>query len=350
MTAGITAGMRSFQAIFGALPMLSHRALWFLLLLGVGFLLAGPVAAQERPVIEGSIKYQPPAGDEAVDERFRLPAHEFVYQQKPIAGETDELSLWTVTFPSPVTTPHENNNTVHCEYFLPKHDKAVPGVIVLHILGGDFNLSRLFCAGLAEKGVAALFLKMPYYGPRREAGIKRRMISPDPRETVASMTQAILDIRRATAFLAAQKEIDPNRLGIFGISLGGITGSLALTAEPRLQNACFLLAGGDLGKVAWESKELEKVRQQWIDGGGDERTFRDTLGVIDPVRYAPNARGRRILMLNAKEDEVIPKECTIALWEAFGKPDICWYDGGHYSVAKHLFDALRKTSTFFAAE
>lgn len=295
-----------------------------------------------------TVVYVPPKGEESVDRRFRLPRHEFAYTQKPVGGATERLSLWTVTFPSPVTTPHENNNTVHCEYFLPKSDKPVPGVIVLHILGGDFNLSRLFCAALAEKGVAALFLKMPYYGPRQQPGVKRRMISPDPRETVEGMTQAVLDIRRATALLAAQKEIDPERLGIFGISLGGITGSLALTAEPRLQNACFLLAGGDVGRVAWESKELAKVRQQWIDQGGDEQGFRDVLSVIDPVRYGKNVRGRRILMLNAKSDEVIPKECTLALWEAFGKPEIRWYEGDHYSVARHMLDALRRTSAFFA--
>lgn len=296
----------------------------------------------------GTITYSPPVGEDDVAERFRLAKHEFAYQQKPIGGATDQLSLWTVTFPSPVTTPHEANNTVHCEYFLPKSDKPVPAVIVLHILGGDFQLSRLFCAGFAEKGVAALFLKMPYYGPRRQPGEKRRMISPDPHETVEGMTQAVLDIRRATAFLAAQAEVDPERIGIFGISLGGITGSLAMTAEPRLKNACFLLAGGDLAKVAWESKELEKVRQHWIAGGGDENGFRDVLGVIDPVRYGKNVAGRRILMLNAKTDEVIPKSCTESLWQAFGKPEIIWYDGGHYSVARHLLDALRRSSTFFA--
>lgn len=285
-----------------------------------------------------------------IEPRFRLQQSEFSFEQKPIGGATDELSLWTVTFPSPVTTPHAQNNTVHCEYFLPASEKPVPAVIVLHILGGDFNLSRLFCAALAEKGVAALFLKMPYYGPRAQAGVKRKMISPDPHETVEGMTQAILDIRRATTFLGAQKEIDPDRLGVFGISLGGITGSLALTAEPKLKNACFLLAGGDLGKVAWQSKELAKVRQKWVDGGGDEAGFREVLGVIDPIRYGENVAGKRILMLNATDDEVIPKECTVSLWEAFQKPEIHWYDGGHYSVVRHLLDAMRRTSTFFAEE
>lgn len=301
------------------------------------------------PPRTGTIDYAPPPGEERVDKRFRLDKHAFEFQQKPIGAATDELSLWTVTFPSPVQTPHEQNNTVHCEYFLPKSEQPVPAVVVLHILGGDFNLSRLFCAGLAEKGVAALFLKMPYYGPRQQPGVERRMISPDPHETVKGMTQAILDIRRATAFLAAQKEVDAKRLGVFGISLGGITGALAATAEPRLQNVCLLLAGGDLGKVAWESKELAKVRQKWIDSGKGEAEFREILSAIDPIRYGENARGRRILMLNAKEDEVIPKVCTESLWKSFGEPDIVWYDGGHYSVVKHIFDALHKTSTFFAA-
>jgi dienelactone hydrolase len=344
------AGMASLITNYGKCHYLAGPFGGFACFLGVA--IVGCFASVSQGADDGSIRgkvaYVPTAAEAAVDARFRLEKHGFDFVQKPIGSATKELSLWTVTFPSAVTTPHENNNTVYCEYFLPQSDKPVPAVIVLHILGGDFNLSRLFCAGLAEKGVAALFLKMPYYGPRQQPGVKRRMISPDPQETVEGMTQAILDIRRATAFLATQKEIDSERLGVFGISLGGITGSLALTAEPRLKNGCFLLAGGDLGKVAWRSKELAKIREQWIAKGGNEQGFRDVLTVIDPVRYAKNVRGRRILMLNAKTDEVIPKECTESLWEAFGKPDIVWYEGGHYSVAVYLLDALRRTSTFFA--
>jgi hypothetical protein len=66
---------------------------------------------------------------------------------------------------------------------------------VLHILGGDFELSRLFCRSLATRGCAALFVKMPYYGPRREKGVAARMVSSDARETVRGMIQAVKDIR-----------------------------------------------------------------------------------------------------------------------------------------------------------
>ncbi len=324
------------------------RSLALVLLGWSCFVVTNAAADGLPPTKQGTVKYAPPRGDDQIDKRFRLEAHEFAFEQKPLAPATDQISLWTVTFPSPVVSPHENNNTVHCELYLPKKDEPVPGVIVLHILGGDFNLSRLFCAALAEKGVAAMFLKMPYYGPRQQPGVMRRMISPNPEETVEGMTQAILDIRRATAFLETQKEIDPKRLGIFGISLGGITGALATTAEPRLQNCCYLLAGGDLGKVVLESKELEKIRKELKFTADDEEKFRAVLDAIDPVRYAGSVKGKRILMLNAKSDEIIPKACTESLWVAFGKPEIVWYDGGHYSVARHLLDAMRRTTDFFA--
>jgi len=248
-----------------------------------------------------------------------------------------------------VVTDCPENNTIHCEYYRPNVSGKVPGVVVLHILGGDFPLARVFANSIAQRGVAALFLKMPYYGPRRPANSSRRMISQDPRETVERMTQAILDIRQGAAWLTSREEINGDQLGVFGISLGGITGALALTAEPRLKNGCLILAGGGMGEIAWESTELNGVREVWLSKGRSKEEFFQVLQPIDPVTYAAGVRDRRILMLNAKEDEVVPKQCTETLWRAFGEPPIVWYDGGHYSVARHILDAMKRTQDFFAA-
>lgn len=304
----------------------------------------------DAEVASGVIQYEPPKDESAVPARFRLPAHAFAYEESLLGQMTEDLAISLITFPSPVVTTEENNNTVHCEYYRPLHaskSDPAPGVVVLHILGGDFELARLFCNAMAHRGTAALFLIMPYYGPRRQPDSPRRMISPDPRETVEGMTQAVLDIRQAIAWLGDRPEVDENNLGVFGISLGGITGALAMTAEPRIQNACLLLAGGDVGKVAWESRELEKVRRQWLERGGSKEEFLGLMKEVDPSSYAANARGRRILMLNAKEDEVVPPACTVSLWKGFGEPEIVWYDGGHYSVARHIFSALGRTTRFF---
>jgi len=300
--------------------------------------------------MSGEVKYLPPENETGIPDRFKLAAHSFSYKGTRFPLESKTLEIWEVTFPSPVKTASEINNTVHCEYYRPKglaEGKKAPGVVVLHILGGDFQLSRLFCNNLAQRGVAALFLKMPYYGPRRDPASPRRMISPKPEETVEGMTQAILDIRRGAAWLGAREEVNPDELGIFGISLGGITGALAATAEPRLKNVCLLLAGGDLGKVVIESKDIEKYKKEF-GKLPDKDEFLSKLQVIDPVTYGANVKGRRILMMNAKDDEIIPKACTESLWKSFGEPPIHWYTGGHYSVAWHMLDALGKTGEFFA--
>lgn len=313
-------------------------------LLAAFCLLGAPARAAER---QGEVRFEPGPDESRIPEMFRLAAGSFSFQQRPIKTVATGYNVWELTFPSPVKTPFVENNTVHCEYFRPHSSGKHPAVIVLHILGGDFDLSRLFARQLAGEGVAALFLKLPYYGPRRPSGARVRMVSEDPRQTVAGMRQGILDIRRAVCWLAAQEEIDDRQLGIFGISLGGITSALALTAEPRLSSGCLMLAGGDVAQVAWDNPELTKLRQRWSDQGGTKEDFLALWRTIDPVTYAELARGKRILMLNARHDEVIPPKCTESLWHALGEPEIVWYDAGHYSALRFIFDGLGRVTRFF---
>jgi cephalosporin-C deacetylase-like acetyl esterase len=319
------------------------------LLFSVVMLSAAPLFADETsPQPErGTIRFEPLPNAQPGPESFALTSHEFPYELLPRTIDSDRFQAADVTFPSPVKTPHERNNTVHAEYYRPKQEGKRPAVIVLHILGGDFTLSRLFCHSLNQSGTAALFVKMPYYGPRREPGVRRRMIAEDPQETVEGMTQAVLDIRRAAAFLASRDEIDPEQIGILGVSLGGITAALAAEAEPRINNVCLLLAGGDFPRIAAESREFAKQREAFKRSGKDGDEFNRIIRQIDPLRYAELLKNRRMLMLNAKDDEVIPPACTHALWEAAGKPEIVWLDGGHYSVIRHLPAALHRANRFF---
>lgn len=284
--------------------------------------------------------------EDTVPQLFRLPSDEYLVQMQEVKIASPTIELWDVHFPSPIQSPVPQNNTVHTEYYRPRGKGKHPAVIVLHILGGDFALARLFANCFAQQGIAALFLKMPYYGPRR-GDSPRRMISTDPQQTVEGMTQAIGDIRRATHWLASREEIDADKLGVFGISLGGITGALALGIESRLQRGCLLLAGGDIGQVAWEAKMAAAARREWEAQGKTKAEFLKILEPIDPVRYAERAKGKQILMLNALSDEVIPKACTESLWQSFGKPKIEWFSGGHYSVAVHLPRALGKAAVHF---
>ena len=315
-------------------------------------LVAGPIAsplfaASLPPPVRGVVRFEPDVGPPIAAPPFQLAAHEFAFRQTFRPSDAPNLELSDIEFPSPVRTDFECNNTVHCEYFRPHEAGRRPAVVVLHILGGDFPLARLFCRSLAARGTAALFVKMPYYGPRRPVGVRKRMISEDPRETVAGMTQAVLDVRRATAWLAARDEIDPQRLGIFGISLGGITAALAASQEPRLTNVCLMPAGGELSRALSQTGEGSAARRKWIAAGRTGEQFDDLLRSVDPAAYAAPVAGRRVLLINAAHDEVIPPACTESLREKLGRPPIVWYDAGHYSAVRFLFDGLYEATRFF---
>ncbi|WP_166826392.1 alpha/beta hydrolase family protein [Thalassoroseus pseudoceratinae] len=301
----------------------------------------------------GTVVEKPAKNEEtAVPDRYRIQESEFKYET-----EFDRMSgpvrISKVRFPSPITTEVKVNNTVHGDYFQPAGEGPFPGVVMLHILGGEFPLSQSISNGLARRGIAVLFIRLPYYGERRDPKIRRRLISPDIEETVEGMRQAILDIRRAGAWLRSRPEVDANRLGITGISLGGIMTSLAAQAEPRFQNVAIYLAGGGLPAAIWDHPDpkLRKLRENWEAKGLDREAFLKQAAPADPLTYADRLKNRRVLMVAAKHDEVIPPKCADLLHQAIGShAELVWLESGHISAALFLYSELERLVNFFNAD
>jgi dienelactone hydrolase len=297
----------------------------------------------------GEATFRPTAEEANVPAAFRLDAATFPFEMESLR-ETPTYRVSAVRFPSPIVTPDVENNTVHAEYFQPTAPGKRPAVVVLHILGADFALSRYLAARLADRGVAALFLKLPYYGERRPQGADKRFLSADIERSVLSMQQGVCDVRRASAWLAARPEVDATKLGITGISLGGIVSALAAAVDPALNTTALMLAGGDLANVLWEMPEGAKYRQLWIDSGRTKADLQALTLPFDPVTYAGRLKGKRVFMVAGNVDEVVPPASALALWNAAGKPPIRWMDCGHYSAAGYLLPAMREVVEFFAED
>src|SRR5207253_127613 len=105
----------------------------------------------DRPVEKGTVSFKPRGDQEDIPEKYRLAAHDFEYQLKFVRELPDiGVEVFEVTFPSPVKSPHVENNTVYAEYYRPKKKGPIPCVIVLDITGGDQSLSRLIARHLAQ--------------------------------------------------------------------------------------------------------------------------------------------------------------------------------------------------------
>jgi dienelactone hydrolase len=304
------------------------------------------------PISEkGDITFQPAPFESSVPRQFQLDAAVFAYELEPVMS-APKYTVSKLRFPSPIETPDAENNVVHAEYFAPLgFGPKRPAVIVLHILGADFPLSRYMSARLADRGVAALFVKLPYYGERRPGGEgqrTKRFLSADIERSVKSMRQAVVDVRRAAVWLAARPDVDLERIGVAGISLGGIVSALAAAIDPAIREGAFLLAGGDLATILWQMPEAAPYRKQWIAAGRSKEDLKTLTDPFDPLSYAERLKGKRLMMIAGRVDEVVPPASTLLLWQAAGRPSIHWCDCGHYSAVGYLLPGIRQTVDFFA--
>jgi len=290
------------------------------------------------------------ANESDIPEYYRISGDSFNWVREPFGGGNG-LDRFNVRFPSPLVTQTPENNTVYGELFRPAGTAKVPCVIVLHIAGGDFPLARFMASTLAHRGVAALFIKLPYYGERRPAGGRVRLLSADLERGLNGMRQGVLDLRRACDWIATQPDLDADRCGVMGVSLGAIVGGLASAIEPRLSHACLIMGAAELEHILYESKErqAQSLLKQWTAFGGTREVLRALVKPVDVATYAARLRQRNILMFTATCDETVPPKCGSALWVAAGKPRNICYDCGHYTMAWRLPSILKQSTDFFVA-
>ena len=100
----------------------------------------------------------------------------------------------------------------------------------------------------------------------------------------------------------------------------------------------------------WEMPEAARYRELWVASGRTKGDLIALTAPLDPLTYASGLRGKRVLMMAGRVDEVIPPWAASALWEKAGRPPIRWFDCGHYSAAGYLPSAMREAVEFFAAE
>ncbi|MBN1589593.1 MAG: prolyl oligopeptidase family serine peptidase [Pirellulales bacterium] len=283
----------------------------------------------------------------------------FDYTMK-LAADRDAYRVYRLTYPSPVVTPVAANNTIPADYYLPKGiapgDPKRPAVVCLHILNGNFELVQMICSSLASRGVPAVMFKLPYYGERSLPGGRRALLSK-PELFLTALPQGVEDARRTVDLLASREEVDSQRIGVAGISLGGLLGATAAARDPRLNRAALILAGGDLAQIIDTASEARDLKRFLATLGPERRReFDRVIASMDPLNHAAALRERaqrgHVLMFNGTDDRVIPKVCAEKLAAALGISDrVEWLEGlGHYTAMAALPQILSTTVDFFAQD
>jgi dienelactone hydrolase len=155
-----------------------------------------------------------------------------------------------------------------------------------------------------------------------------------------------MDIRRARQMLETFPEVDRHCIGLVGLSWGAIVGSLAAGVDGKFDKCVFILGGGNLADVIWDSPAASDVKERLLRSGETLPMLQDELKCVEPTQYAARVDPSKALMLNVKDDDWVPRSATTALWEAMGKPEIKWYPGSHLGAALFLHAMVNKAAEF----
>ena len=169
---------------------------------------------------------------------------------------------------------------------------------------GHVGLCRL----LNRFGISALRLSLPYHDARMPPELTRAdyIVSANVGRTAQVCRQAVLDARRAIAWLHAQGY---ESIGILGTSLGSCLAMLTTAHEPLIKAAALNHISPYFADVVWDGLSTMHVRET-LEGNVTLDELRRMWLPISPLPILERVRGREILLVYALYDLTFPVDLS----------------------------------------
>ena len=225
-------------------------------------------------------------------------------------------------------------------------DKKVPLVILIPPVGGINPLDTQTAKTLCNNNIAALIVANDFANVEYQAEIELLPVE-DHQETYYRITAAV---KAAIAQVDEDPNLDSEKIGLFGVSLGGILSSFVMAAQERIAAGYFVVAGGDVPDILAHSAQdkIAKIRRRRMQAEGFstadeyEMYLRQHLQ-IDPIDISTTMLPETLRMVIAGKDKNVPTSNQWALHVAFGEPDIDFVDKNHLqTILNTLFSSSKR--------
>ncbi|MCK0144822.1 acetylxylan esterase [Arenibacter sp. F26102] len=222
------------------------------------------------------------------------------------------------------TLYHVSYNSVHDKNVtgllsVPKIGTSpLPVIILMHGLGDNKSVDYVAYGNdlFLKNGYTVLRIDFSQHGERKNDVYDFNLTGTYKNWSRDIISQTVFDLRRAVDFIETREGLDAQRIGYYGISLGGITGTIFCGVDKRIKVPIVALAGGQLN-LLYEKEALSKKAK-------------DFVSIIEPLNFVKEITPRPFLMLNAKNDEIVPPLMSTLLFNAANEPkEIIWYDAKH---------------------
>jgi hypothetical protein len=203
----------------------------------------------------------------------------------------------------PITFKVAEQQVVGMLHLPEERGSRVPAVACFHGWTGNKAESHrifvTFARMLAYAGIAVL--RIDFRGSGDSEGDFSSM----------TVTGELEDARAAVRFLQERSEIDPERIGVVGLSMGGLVAALLLGEDDDLKAGVLWSAVSNMNAAAERKQppgsEEAFARAGYLDMGGwlVGQEFVNELPKLKPLEVIRHT-GAPILIIHGDEDEVVP--------------------------------------------
>ena len=202
----------------------------------------------------------------------------------------------------------------------------LPAVVFLHGAGGNREEQLGTAVKLAKRGAVALTITAPSGAKTPPAGATGEELVRWQGGTIADDAIAA---RRAFDVLAEDDQVDADRLGLVGWSMGGRLAALVAGVDDRVR-ATVLMSAGAAPVDAYVEGAPAELRS----------VVREVLEPIDPLTRIDDAKGA-VLVQAGRNDSIVPRAALEAVIAAAPKgTKVEWYPTDHALNAAAETDRL----------
>jgi len=235
----------------------------------------------------------------------------------------------------------DSGEATEFEYYDVDGDARTPVVVLLPVFNGQLKIPRYFARYFANQGWAAVVVT-------RGRDPLDALTAPE-----AVVRSNLHDYSRVLDWVEQTPELDPSRIGVFGVSLGAMDAVMLTALDRRVNSLVIAMAGGDLSYLLANTSYRRVVRT--IDGmAADLGTSREALGAkldaaikIDPLALAPYIDAERVFMVLTRTDAIIPFEAQEQLRDTMGDPESMYLLTGHRTSVVYFPKVRNAAFEFF---